>query len=225
MASDPRSFILVVLFLYLLFSGDIQPGPGRFRFSGDDYIAREWQSLEILNSTSYGDFSPRSKKWLNLTGLREADGYDWELMDVTKQRAKEQIKHALDGHHNSGPDNINRLPLYHNITGTLHGDWIRLRGAENIQPPNLNLTAIQFTKAYHFQEEFDRNITSPSGSLRLGFHDIDDAVQVENKTVRKVAASLNIREDSSLGTWWQLTLYGVHFVDSGNVLLTTTSDK
>jgi transmembrane E3 ubiquitin-protein ligase len=222
MANDARQVILVIILFYLIFSGDVQPPASRLHISEDEILAREWHSVNVLNSTRYGDFSPREGRWLNLTGMREEDGYSWDLWEACRDKAREQADYALNTHLE---ESQSQYPLYHNITGIVHGDWVMSKLKDDFRHPQLNLSWTAPPNTYHHQNEFDRNLTSLTGSTHFRFHDSKDVFSSGNVTVRSMVASMNIREDSSVGHWWELTMHGLHFVETGRLLLTTTSEK
>ena len=48
--------------------------------------------IDLLNSTQYGDFDTIHNRWINVTGLREEDGYTWGVLPKVLDRAREQYE-------------------------------------------------------------------------------------------------------------------------------------
>ena len=61
------------------------------------------------------------------------------------------------------------LVLYQNVTGTLHGQWVRSQAQESLVPPNLNLT--EYAPLGPFGplpiSGFSKNVTGAAGSLKV----------------------------------------------------------
>lgn len=87
----PRLVFLVVMLMFFYLTPDLpQSTPSQRREHGDKVNeAREAFGL-MLNST-YDQFDPSQERWMNLTGLKEEDGYAWELLPKAKHAARQQL--------------------------------------------------------------------------------------------------------------------------------------
>jgi hypothetical protein len=138
---DPRSFLFFIVLLLLINSPEPQQPAFNARARYEELIQREHDQLGILNSTQYGDFAAKRDKWLNITGLRDNDGFAWELLEPVKAKAKEQSerilgdewKKVLDG---ALEDYQHKIPVYRNLSGYVqsretperHGQLLREPG-------------------------------------------------------------------------------------------------
>ena len=122
----------------------------------------------------------------------------------------------------------NPVPLYHNVTGVFRGDWTRSKIGEGLVPPSLNLSALNPRIGY-VSNDFNRNITGRSGALRFHIHaENSDVLKLgsdDDGLVRDLKASMTIKDESSSGDGWEMTLFGVHYPLQGGIILSTTSEK
>ncbi|KAF2278801.1 uncharacterized protein EI97DRAFT_393509 [Westerdykella ornata] len=227
---DPRSFIFFIILLFLLNSNEPQgQQPFNVRSEYDDVLDQERYELDLLNRTSYGDFDPGNKKWLNISGLLEEEGFSWDLLEPVKQRATEQVKDVLgpaaDGLLHSTTDATWNVPVYRNISGHVQGQWFRSPLSKVRLPWDLNTTA-RYENPFP-NSQFDRNVTGSGGTVRLHFTETEGRMRVDgNGTVSEVAARVVIGDDDSLGdNWWEFMVNGVHYPKHGGMVLTTTSEK
>jgi len=226
--SNPAGFLLFLIFLFLVFSPS---GPPVNVVDQQDewerVIAQETASLDVLRNSTYGDFVPndgKQSRWLNLTGLRQEDQLQWNLLPQAQERARaglevvapEQGLNLLDGKTNGS------LLLYKNVTGYLHGEWIQ--GAQGNRTNMVNLTAI--VPNGYSDPSWGRNITGQEGkiSMRLTEH-LPKAGDGLDDRVRPLSARLTIQDETSSGDGWAMAMSGVHFSDTGSIVLTTTSEK
>lgn len=228
------SFILLLILL-LYFSGQPQSYPIIIsRPQAEDAIAQQRLNLETLSGSHYGDLDVEKGKWLNLTGLKEDHGYAWDLLPRVKHKVKEQVSHVLargglldnadPNLAEGGIDGI-KVPAYRNATGWMSGQWIRSKqtGADLIR--HVNLSAI-VPSAMYLSPTYRRNITSAWGKVQLRLIEEDDVRVAENNdTARHVKADLELMESEGIGKRWSIHLHGVHFEDTGRIILTTTSEK
>ena len=223
---DPRSFVFIILLLFLLNSPEPAAVQIDSRSRYDAVIEREWNELGILNNTGYGDFDAGSNKWLNITGLRDVDRFAWDLLGPVQQRAIEQTKGLLgdtaEAFLDGSADDTLALPLYRNISGYVQGEWVRSPLGRVRHPSDLNMSAL-------FEQtqlpEHDRNLTGTGGTVRLHFTELEGRTQTdENRTVSEITARIIIGDKDSVGdNWWEFILNGVHFPRLGTSVLTTTS--
>ena len=168
------------------------------------------QDFDVLANSTFGDFDGQ-EKWLNLTGFRQGDGYQWELLPEVKERSAAQWSSSLQS---AGGD----LPFYEQVTGEVRGKWLR-SAVSSTEPPAINLTALDPRKEY-ISRFWQRNITEEEGEISLTLHDDLD----EGPAPRQIKADIGLYSESAPGNGWQTTLSGVHY-QGGSALLTSTSTK
>jgi len=237
---DPRAIVALIIILFIVFSPDpkapvVQSGQRHF----DAVLEQEEHSWNVLNTSHYGDFSPPQIKWLNISGFGNDTGYAWDMIHEVKERAKQLSIHALgdltesklDGGH-SGAD----IPMYRNVTGILHGSWVRSPLSSDLSIPQLNMSnyATEGPFGRIPVTSFERNLTGSGGSLsvKLGEVDIDDTLGTRLgpeghivESSRSVSATIRIEAEHGDGSSWETRALGVHFLESGNIILATTSSK
>lgn len=221
-----RRVIVTIALLILFFLPDTQT-PFLGRKSLDRILEEEYEALSVLNSTSYGDFSPEDGRWLNVSGLKTEYGYAWEGLRSVQDRAKEQAVNALGAQNaQKALDGVplSEQPMYHNLSGYVRGDWVRSKASEGLKAPQLNLTAM-FPVEAPITEHFNRNATGAEGKAILRFVERWDG-DIEKQTgLREIYAELTIRDEEASGNGWSMALHGVHALDSGSLVLATTSEK
>lgn len=233
--ADPRAVVVLVILLFIFFS----PSPGqeplvRVRSRLEHIVAAERHDLTILNQTRYGDFDPVQNRWLNFSGFREEQDFAWHALAAVKERARHQSAHAL------GPDNVARLdsedagqpplPLYQNVTGTTYGEWVRSSIQTSIVPPKLNMS--EYAPSGPFGpipiRSFSKNVTARAGSLEFWLEEADAQETLlwhgDKKVARELKAQISVG-DEDMGESWDSRLFGVHFLETGNILLATTTEK
>lgn len=227
MATNPRAFVLIILVFFLFFGSDSQGPQLPQRFRLDDIVQNEYAALKVLNHSSYGDFD--TNRWLNITGFRKDDGFAWNALEAVKARflrkvegimGAEVAKQALNGQLEE------KLPLYRNVSGFARGSWVKSQALQNISAPTLNRTASGLNvTGTHGLQTFQRNITGQSGAMRIHVDERDLEFLQEYQGAKEAKMSLTIHDQSSSGEGWELTMHGVHFVDIGMMVFTTTSEK
>ncbi|KAK8220038.1 hypothetical protein M8818_000454 [Zalaria obscura] len=239
--ADPRPFIAVIILLFILFSPDPQsPANHPSIYSRlEEAIAEESHALSNLESSHFGDFNPLDNRWLNISGYRKEQDYAWVALDKVKERAREQVKHAI------GEDYIKRidgdnggstLPFYQNVSGVLHGSWVRSPLSSAIEVPRLNMSA--FAPEGPFGPitfpTFGRNLTGTEGKMSLHVSERDGERNVvsgsnndgrEVDLIRSITVEMTVQDDESFGDGWEVKLHGVHFLETGGLLLATTTEK
>ena len=111
---DPRLFLAIFLLLFISFGPDQQS----FRRSArdlEDFDRESQQLLGVLRNTSYGDFAPG--RWLNVTGFREEDEYQWNLLSDAQILSQRQYQDGVVGLDEQ------TLPLYRNPTSEVRGGF------------------------------------------------------------------------------------------------------
>ncbi|KAF2432380.1 hypothetical protein EJ08DRAFT_609138 [Tothia fuscella] len=223
---NPRLVSLCIIFILIFLFPDPTPTPlGSFQRLNNT-ITREKTALGLLNRTSYGDFDPAGDRWLDIPGLREQDGFAWHALKLVKERVKEQVAHILGTESQDLLEGKGReLTIYHNVTGRVRGRWVRSKLDESVGRPHLNMTAILPSDA-RFEHSFLRNITGNGGQMQFDFKSENQIQGLEGPgTVQNVRADAVFADETSTGDGWTTVLYGVQFVHTGHILLTTSSEK
>jgi len=229
---DPRSFLFFIILLLLINSPEPQQPTFNARARYEELIQREYDQLGILNMTHYGDFDAKKDQWLNITGLREEDKFAWELLAGVKAHAWEQFDHVLGTERRGVLDGTlegdgHNIPVYKNLSGYVQGEWVRNQLSRVRHPMDMgNSSAVPDSPFAQFSD-YDRNLTGAHGSIRVHFTELEGKMRTdENKTMSEVSAKVRVGDDDSFGgNWWEFIAHGVHFVNSGTAVLTTTSDR
>lgn len=237
--ADPRAVLVLLIIFFVAFSPDASAPTLQSRNRLEDILAKEEHALAALNTTRYGDFEPLQDRWLNISGFGNETQYSWAALDKVKERARQLSIYALGAEEVprlDGPRTGEALSLYSNVTGVAHGKWTRSALSEIVKVPQLNLT--EYAPEGPFGPapitSFGRNITSETGDLkvRLDVPDGDetavkrkDADEMDVDVVRKVAAQVTVGGDGGSGDGFEIQMHGVYFLDTGNAILATTSDK
>lgn len=242
MASDRRNIIVPLLILGFIFlSPDPARSPQHARFhSGptlDDIIEQEQTSLSELQNSAFAELGLGTDRYppLNLTGLEPDRGYVWDALPAVQGRVQEHSKYAgFDGSGNVpglNEEGKEFVPLYRNVTGYVHGEWVRSR--VEVQAPQLNLSEYApptpFGPAQRPIQGFLRNVTGDEGSLRLRFREregVEAELVQEDGGLMAVEMEVELTiEDEIKMLDYEMRLPGVYFPELGQAVLTTTSDK
>lgn len=244
-----RIYVCILFLLFLFVSPDNQRPSASQQQELEYLLTQERQALDLLNSTSYGDFDATQSRWINATGLRQSDKYAWDLLPRVQERAREQqcdILNAspwlhggrssrsnfkiedgeiwLDDYNGTVTSNIQWSGLYENVTGIIRGHWVRSKVTKNYTPPELNLTSITPGIDYS-TEQFKRNITGREGNLRIKLEEKEKDRSPEAGLVREIRAQIVIKDENSSGDGWEMTLHGIHYLSQGGILLATTGRR
>jgi transmembrane E3 ubiquitin-protein ligase len=203
-----RAVFLFLLLLFIFLTPDQAPRR-RFRFNDDHLVEERKQDFDVLANATYGAFDG-DRKWLNITGFREGDGYQWELLGKAQERSREQWAEATRSN--------DVVPFYRNVSGEVRGEWTRSALSSTINRP-LNLTYLDPRKEY-ISRIWSRNVTEDEGEISLTIHDDEEVLTGP----REIKSELALYSDSSPGNGWQILLRGVHF-PGGHLLLSTSSSK
>ena len=233
---DPRSFLFFIILLLLINSPEPQQQSFHTRTRYDELIQREWDQLDVLNRTQYGDFNVSKKKWLNVSGCRDEDGFAWDMLPGVQEKANAHGERALgpkwgsvlDGTiHQRGLEE-GRLPVYRNLSGYVQGEWVRDPSSRMRHPEDMGNTTHPAKDPFtNSAMEFNRNLTGAGGPFRVHITELEDKMRVDiNKTISEITAKVVVGDDESFGgNWWEFYVHGVHFKDSGHAVLTTTSER
>lgn len=223
----PRVVLLVVLLLFILFSPEPKTVnnrqfPNRFGIPPPIRGVNLTDELDTLRSSRYGDLDSREGRYLDLTGFRQNDGYQWELLPVAQSVAKREFLDVIVGSNRTQNDQAefdkidnSVLPVYRNVTGEVRG---KLRKVEGLHPieRQINLTELVPGNDY-VSWRFDRNFTENVGDITVDFR--------EGYKDGKIKAYVAIETESSPSNGWQIKMEGFHQVKSGYMLMTTDSEK
>ncbi|KAA8651899.1 hypothetical protein EYZ11_009463 [Aspergillus tanneri] len=235
------SFFFLLVIFYLLLSSQSHPPLIIQDREHQRELARERDALGLLNESKYGDFDPQADQWLPFRGVRKNDSYAWDLLIDVQDRARYQLQTAISNaglepprglldpklQDSNAPPTLNLsqllLPVYRNSTGKLRGDWVRRK--QNTLHLPLNTTAIALENEY-FTHEFSHNVTGQSGTFYLDLREGGgEELRLRSGHVREMRASLAVESGDFWGNTWYLSLFGVHFPETGGIILTTTSEK
>ncbi|KAG6002377.1 hypothetical protein E4U21_003137 [Claviceps maximensis] len=248
-AQNPAGVFLFILILIWLFFPETDHRSQSLARSdvAVDRVSRYREALDILNSTQWGDFSPRpniidngdatTAKFLNLTGFRHHDGFAWDDLETFRQKGLRLSRHAvppIDGHQRW--DAAQGEAMWMNASGTVLGEWVRRPGsvARSFQSYNLTRSVPDFEWIGH-NLEWARNVTGDSGKmmLRLGgnqtLHRYEqlpmDMAPLSGGIIRSVRGTATIEDTTGSGLNWEMKLWGVHWPRQGVILMATTSEK
>ncbi|PWY77376.1 hypothetical protein BO70DRAFT_408748 [Aspergillus heteromorphus CBS 117.55] len=228
-------FFFLVVFYLLLSSQSHSPLVSQDREHQRE-LEREQNALHMLNESKYGDFDPRADRWLPFPGVRKNDSYAWDLLPEVQDRARSQLRATMAeaglkppkalAVPEAFPDlNLTQLllPVYRNATGKLRGEWVRRRQDKGHTP--LNTSAIVLENEY-FTHEFSQNITGDSGTFYLDLREGGgEELRLPDGHAREIRATLAAESGDFWGNTWYLSLFGVHFPETGSIILSTTSEK
>ena len=252
---SPRLVLAVLLLLFLFLSPDSQAPSLSQQRELDHSVSDEIQALDVLNSSTYGDFDSNSSRWLNLTGFRQGSGCLWDVLPRVQQRAREQLQRSLDTlEHSRAFKNVSGMreirpynesagstsiqnalstmdpfqdptPFYQNVTGIFKGAWVRAPLLSGHVSPSLNLSALA-PRVYYTSQTYNRNISGQSGDFRVQIDERSGGDLVPDPELAiDVKAQVTIEDETSSGDGWEFTLYGVHYPRQGGIVLSTTSEK
>ncbi|ORY13176.1 hypothetical protein BCR34DRAFT_649628 [Clohesyomyces aquaticus] len=227
---DPKSFLFFIILLLLINSPEPQQQTFSSRSHYDEVLTREWDELEILNRTQYGDFDAGQDRWLNITGLRDEDSFAWDLLGPVQERAKEQTKGLLGETAGDAFDGTlegrTTIPLYRNASGYVEGEWVRSPLGRVRHPSDLNSSDILLDNPFPIVE-YERNLTGTGGMVRLYITETEGRMRTdENRSISEITVRMIIGDHDSVGgNWWELVLNGIHFPKFGGSIVTTTSEK
>lgn len=232
-----RIFIFCFLMFFLFTTPDPHSSSQLPEREQQQRLAAEQHSLAVLNTTRYGDFNVTANKQIPLAGLSYRDGFAWDVLPLVQDRAREQLRSILDASEISpesrtgqpGTNSTNlSLPVYRNVTGKLHGDWVRWKNGDphHLPRPRLNFTSIAAGLEYSTLL-FGRNVTANHGTIFIALHEEEGrTIDVDGSLSREIKADLVVQsDDHSFGESWVIPLFGVHSPETGAITLSTTSEK
>ncbi|KAF4119649.1 hypothetical protein GMORB2_4558 [Geosmithia morbida] len=215
-------------------------------------LDRFWAALDVLNQTKWGDFNPTAASavnaegtgsWLNLTGYRQEDDFEWGDLGRFRDRSMELSRYvapARAGEDDHWWDYAGRggLPVWANASGTVHGNWVRKPGTFPRTPGSYNLS--RSVPSMHWvgdKTEWARNMTGESGKMLVmleGNRTVTEYRQLPagegtgrlgGGLIRNVKATIEVEDTHGSLLNWGMRLWGVHWPRQGVILMTTTSEK
>lgn len=251
-----RVIFIFLIFFFLFITPDSHISSPSQQREIVERIRVEREALDILNRSAYGSFEPSQNRWLNISGLRQDEHFDWSLLQIARDRALKQLPSATGStsrasgkgspaaegdaastaQHNSerlSSDALTSLQafqvqssFYRNVTGIVRGQWSRTQAISDTKSLSLNYTAPASSHISPSQA-YKRNITGLSGELRIKLEETTgDKVENEPQvSIRDVKAELLIMDQSSSGDGWEIVMFGVHYIQQGGILLSTTSER
>ena len=241
------TFVLVA-FVFLIILQDLQDRNLGPKLQAQRIAEAEENALHVLSSSINNGFNPQDSKWLNVTGLKENDSLSWQLLPQVKTKALLQAKEVLSSEwietatgirHNTDSQrfgerytsvqrmddvfqDLKTLPFYQNVTGIVRGNWLRSKLERHVIVPSKRFNGS--SEHVYTDGGYDRNVSGTRGHLHLRLDEKQSlSANIEGNIAQEIKADLTIENTS--GETWEIPLRGVHFVDSGAVLLATTSDK
>ena len=243
-----KIFGILIIFLYL-YSADPYSGPASGFLSPREqynaYLVRQRDSYAVLNSSHYGDFAPvgpPAPEWLNLTGFKAGDGYAWEGLGRVKERVEKEREMVMGGGAEGNGMERPRLGLYRNVTGVVHGTWVRSseEDKETVRRGKERMNLTEIASWVHWSSGvWNRNVTGRDGSLMVVLEEKGEEniggerfkgteEPVDDKAddfVREVSATMTVGDESTSGDGWEMRVHGVHWPQRGALVMTTTSAK
>ncbi|KAI5287400.1 hypothetical protein KEM54_006018, partial [Ascosphaera aggregata] len=242
MDNGRRVLIFFIIVFFLLNAPGPQSALSLSDRGLDAQVKEQKRELEALSNTTYNAFDPEHEHWLPLPGFTKDAGFAWGILPLAKEKAREVLGDVVNTTLKYGkPEQtshqqqslmvaINRshsptLPIYRNVTGTVRGDWVRWTEAERADRPHMNLTALAEAHDY-FSTEFLGNMTSHEGSVSFEIYDDNTPNIVTSGTyVRGVKSAMRIEGTDPYGISYRNELQGIHVPETGEMFLTTTSEK
>ena len=233
----PRAVILILLLLFLFFSPDARQSSRDQTPYPEVELARERQALQLLRNASYGRhtlYTNSSRNDTDILPWQEGDS-SWPLLPTILDRARSQFLQLFPEINGGSEDgtSLDRekrfeaatdhpLPLYHNISGTIQGDFVRQ--SLEVDPETYIPTTMANSSRDGDHRRYLKNVTDQLGRFSFHFHD-DETKLAHGSFVREISADMAIQTDSSSGNGWDVKASGVHYLRTGSIILTTTSDK
>ena len=243
---NARALFVIILIFWLLTSPDNSAGLMGIPSQTAERLDRQRQAHGVLNSTQWGDFAPRlgadqtdtTPRYLNLTGFREEDGFAWEDLGRFRDRCTEwsRSSHGLSSNGENLWDLGLTEPTWQNVSGVVHGDWVRRPGSVERQATSYNLSETTPTVPWMgTQVDWSHNVTGQHGKIILHLRDKNKSVEYEDHEgdsgpksgglAREITATVTMQDEATSSSSWDMKFHGVHWPGQGVILLTSTSEK
>lgn len=221
-----RAVVVLVLLIIFFFPDTSTPPDHRAR------IAREHDRLDVLRNSTFGH-PGNTTGLLSLSTPPEVVRAKWrrmreallaqyllpvpslgaELFGTATNITAITAAHNRNDNDRGGLRLSSDLPVYHNVTGNVLGDWTKLRfdqplpttGADNTTSYTPNLTKLS------------------GGKLTLDLEDASDAAS-QGHPVMRLKMVLRLKDaDGKIEA--VANLFGIHFTATGEMVAATTSDR
>ncbi|KAL7949044.1 trans-membrane golgi-localized RING-finger ubiquitin ligase [Trichoderma barbatum] len=202
-------------------------------------------SLDVLNTTHWGDFSPleaddddhASPRYVNLTGFREEDHLSWQDLGLFRERGLQLSRHAMPA---VGDEHLWDVaqgePVWANASGVLLGQWVRRQETVSRTYDSYNLSqSVPSMQWIGDKTDWARNVTGGTGRIQLrltGNETVADYEQLSTADaplsgglIRNVKAVVTFEDTEGSGLSWEMVLFGVHWPRQGVIMMATTSEK
>jgi transmembrane E3 ubiquitin-protein ligase len=247
LAGDNYKAVLFIFFLLWLFwSPDTGPNFPSATDLAKQRLEKNKAALDVLNSSRWTDFSPvqtygwleeTEPTWLNITGFRKNDSYAWHDLGRWRDLCLRWSRHAIPPV--GGEDLWDKAagePVWQNVSGLVHGTWVRETASVIRGWSSYNLSGIAPLYEWsNAKESWARNITGQEGKMILKLDEKKAELEYEELSgegfpksggrVRGAKALVTIEDSAGSGMSWQMRLHGVHWPKQGTLLMTTTSEK
>lgn len=226
------TIIAVIFYITTSSEGDLASSFSTPDATAADRAQRLRLAYDVLGSSHWGDMQPNVGKYLNLTGFRDRDHYSWHML-----AAWQNILESPQTQFGKDPSEVPGTPdaFFHNVTGTVKGTWSRHSTGEQGTSTSkaMNLSAITPGLEWQYTEgqSWARNITGNEGSLTMRLEEKQTGEQDHTHfskfgdAMRTISATIIIEDETTIGNGWAMKLHGIHWVEKGRILLTTTSEK
>ena len=217
---DYRLLLILVPILVLLnVPGSQQPSHRH------DVPARDWSALQVLNGSRYGDFDASDAKWLELVGFKEQDGFAWHLLAPAQEHVRRHIDRVFgneaDAAVNGSLGAIQDVVMYRNISGYVHGQWLRSE-----LPLSLDNASSLSTAEHHQNSGYSSIFAGQTGDVRLHFTQPEERARLgTTPTASEISARMILADDTPAAESWEVDLNGMLFPQLGLAMLTTHSKR
>ena len=231
--ADRRGIVIPLIILAFIF---LTPNPAQLSVDQartsrtlEDAIEDEQRSLALVQNSTYREDGVGH---VNLTGFGVESGFAWDALPLVRGLARKQREYASgewrNGVGQAGGEGEDEMPLYQNITGLVHGRWVRSQIHE-LPTPHLNLSHYgpPDSAGGLASQAFDRNVTGEEGDMKMRFHHRHaSSASLLDATVHGNVTNLDLEMTfTDQSTEYDLRLIGVYFPATGEAVLTTTSQK
>ncbi|KAG8666151.1 hypothetical protein FPOAC2_11246 [Fusarium poae] len=246
-AQHPIATILFILFIIwiILPDGDYASQSPSLSDLAQEGLDHFQDALDVLNASRWGDFTPAPEKgsnvkssFLNITGFRAQDNLTWGDLKKFRERSLAFSRHAVPPvGGRSLWDAGQGEPMWMNVSGTVHGEWVKRKGSvpRGYDSYNLSQTAPNLDWIGE-HAPWARNITGSTGRIMLRLEGnktvseyeqlpAQSGVPVAGGLIRSVRGTTTIEDTYGSGHDWEMRLWGIHWPRQGVVLMTTTSEK
>jgi len=202
-------------------------------------------ALDVLNQTRWRDFAPTKadkqegadERWLNLTGFRKEDRFAWEDLDHFRDRGEELSRYAMPALQSQQDWGLSEgLPVWANASGTIHGDWVKRSVSIPRGWDSYNLSAsVPDMHWFGDDEDWARNITGDTGRMVVVLEGnktateyqqlASDQAPLAGGSIRNIKGTVQIEDSHGTHLSWESRLWGVHWPQTGVIMMTTTSEK